>query len=308
MMSDDDGGGGGGDQGASDQGGNGDTGGSGSSDQPPVNHFQSMPDDWRTQAVKTMGIEEGSPDFDKRVKQLERVSDFSVFGKNYFESMDKIRSGMVESGLPENPSDEQLAEYREANGIPTEPGGYELNLDEGLVLGEEDERIMKGVYDVAYANNVPSESVNAMTNALLQGRQQEMDARISQDGVDKQTSDRQLKDAWGGDFETNLNSVKGLINSLPASIKEGFMDARTPDGRAIFNSPELMVAFAEWQRKIDPSATVVPNVSNPIQSMNDEIKSLEDRMGDEDWHKDLDSQKRYQDLVNARDSMMQQAS
>jgi hypothetical protein len=165
---------------------------------------------------------------------------------------------------------------------------------------------MGEIYKVAHENNVPAEVLNTLTNTMMQGRQAEADARISQDGVDKQTADRQLKDAWGGDFETNLNMVKGLVNTLPETIKEAFGDARMADGKAMFNSPEIMVAMADWARKINPSATVVPNSSNPMQSMNDEIKSLEDRMGEPGWHKDTDAQRRYQDLITAKEGMQAQ--
>lgn len=270
---------------------------------PPVNYFgEGVPEDWRGQMLTKAGFQEGD-DYDKAMKQLDRVSDMGVLAKNYLSAQDKIRSGEISNGLPENPTDEQMAEYREAHGVPATAEDYQLQLDEGLVLGEADEKIMGGIYEIAHAANIPSDAVSAMTNAMLQGRQVEADARISQDGVDKQMTDGQLKDAWGGDFATNLNMVTGLVNQLPESIKEAFENARLPDGKAMFNSPEVMVAMADWARKINPSATVVPNSANPMQTMNDEIKTLENRMGDSDWHKDVDAQKRYQDLITAKDSM-----
>ena len=268
-------------------------------------YFQNMPEDWRTQAVGAMGIEPGE-DFDKRVTQLERVSDFGVLAKNYFSAQDKIRAGEISNGLPENPSDEQVAQWREANGVPAEVGGYELSLDEGLVLGEADERIMEGIYGIAHTGNVPGAVMNEMTNAMLKGRQVEAEARITQDGVDKQMTNQQLKDAWGGDFEMNTNMVRGLVNQLPESVKDTFSNARMADGKALFNSPEIMIAMAEWARKINPSATVVPNSSNPMQTMNDEIKTLEDRMGEPDWHKDKAANDRLMALYDARDSMAKQ--
>jgi hypothetical protein len=115
----------------------------------------------------------------------------------------------------------------------------------------------------------------------------------------------QLKEAWGGDFTTNNNMVQGLVNQLPESIKDAFKNARLPDGKAIFNSPEIMVAMADWARKINPSATVVPNSANPMQTINDEIKALEGQMGTPEWYKDKDAQKRYQDLITAKEGMEQ---
>jgi len=271
---------------------------------PPANYFgEGMPETWRNDALSKAGFEEGSDDYAKALKQLDRVSDMGSFTKNYLSAQDKIRKGEISNGLPDDPSDEQMAAYREAQGVPETAKDYQLSLDDGLVLGEGDEAIMGGIYDIAHANNISSEAMSAMTNAMLSGRQVEADARISQDGIDQQLTDSQLKEAWGGDMTTNINMVKGLISQLPESIKESFENARLPDGKAIFNSPEMMIAMSDWARKINPSATVVPNSANPMQSMNDEIKKFEGMMGTPEWHKDTDSQKRYMDLLNARDGM-----
>jgi hypothetical protein len=237
------------------------------------------------------------------MKQLDRVSDIGVLTKNYLSGQEKIRSGMVSTGLPDDATPDQLADYRTANGIPETAEAYELQLDEGLVLGEEDNRIFKGVFDVAHGLNLPGTAMSALTNALLTGRQVEADAAVAQDGVDNQLTNQQLKEAWGGDFERNNNSVKGLIAKLPESIRQSFMDARLPDGRAVFNSPEIMVAMAEWAMAIDPAATVVPNSANAVQAMNDEIKALEARMGDDDWHADTEANARYETLIDARERL-----
>jgi hypothetical protein len=250
-----------------------------------------------------MGIDETTPDFDKRLKQLDRVSDFPTLAKNYFEAQDRIRKGEISSGLPENATDTQVAEWREANGVPQTADAYELQLEEGLVLGEDDTRIMVDVFNAAHAFNIPAAAMSEMTNAMLKSRQVEAEAIVSQDGIDAQTTTRQIKEAWGGDYQTNINIITNLTEQLPESVRDAFRGARMADGRLMFNSPEVMVAMADWARKLNPSATVVPNANNPVQSINDEIKTLEARMGDDDWHRDKEAQKRYTDLIDARAAM-----
>ena len=235
--------------------GSGDTGGStdassndsgnGDNSSPPgqVEYFKSLPDDWRKQVVAATGLLETDEQFEKRVKQLERVSDIGTLGKNYFEAQDRIRKGEISNGLPENPTDEQIASWREANGIPESAEGYELKLDEGLVLGDADSRVMNQVFNVAHENNISAETMNQLTNAMLKARQVEAEALQAQDGVDQQTTDRMLKDTWGGDYQANINMVQGLINTLPETVREAFASARMPDGKAVFNSPEMMIAM-----------------------------------------------------------------
>lgn len=260
---------------------------------PPAPFYQSLPDDWRSQIAG---------DDEKLSKQLERHTDLMSVLKSGFEAQQKIRKGEVSSGLPENPTDEQLAEWREANGVPEAADKYEFNLEEGLVLGESDQRIADGVKEIAHKHNLPTAALNDLTNAWLKGREAEAQATAQQDGVDTQTCDRQLKEMWGGDVETNKNIVMNHLAQLPESVREDFMNGRLANGKAWFNSPEVMGFFADSARALNPAGTVVPNSNNPVQAIDTEIAALEARMGDADWHKDKAAQKRYMELVEAKEN------
>jgi hypothetical protein len=113
-----------------------------------------------------------------------------------------------------------------------------------------------------------------------------------------------LKETWQGDYQQNVNLVTGLLASqFPESVHDLLISARLPNGKAMFNSPEVMVAFADMARKINPAATVVPGVNNPAQAIVDEIANLEKEMGTPEWYKDTAKQKRYQDLLEAKERM-----
>ena len=267
----------------------------------PANFFARMPDSWRQDLISSAGFE--GEEAEKRQGQLDRVMNMETLTKNYFEAQDKIRKGELSNGLPENPSDEQVAEWREANGVPEAPDKYELSLEEGLVLGDEDNRILEGVFKAAHGENISASAMSALTNAMLAGREVEAEAIEAQDGVDSQTTSRQLKDAWKGDYQTNLNMIQGLTAQLPEAIRAEFEGARLANGKAVFNSPEVMAFFADMARKVNPAGTVVPNSANPTQAISDEIAKLEGRMGDDGWHKDTASQARIQQLYKARDEM-----
>jgi len=268
-----------------------------------VPFYDSLPDTWRSDLVNALELEGDAAG--KRLTQLDRVPDFKTLTKNYFESQDKIREGIKPVGLPEDATEQQLSEYREANGVPLAVDDYAKGIDEGLVLGEADTRIMGEVYQVAHAENVSTATMGKLTNAMLNARIAEEDAMMQQDGIDTQTSQRQLKEAWGPDFQTNLNMMKGLTNQLPESIREDFLNARLANGQALFNSPEFAIFMTDIARKINPAGTVVPNSNNPTQAINDEIKSLESKMtADPDaWHKDKDSQSRLMSLYDAEEQM-----
>ena len=162
---------------------------------------------------------------------------------------------------------------------------------------------MEGVFNIAHANNLPANVMSQMTNAMLKGREMEQQAREQQDGLDRQTAERQLQDTWGGDYQTNLNAMSGLLNQLPESVRDAFMNGRLANGQALLNSPEVAVFLTDIARKVNPSATVVPNSANPMQTINDEINALESKMGTPEWYKDTAAQQRYQQLIDARENM-----
>lgn len=267
-----------------------------------VSYFADAPEDWRTLLIDQMGVEGGERT--KVEQMLNRVSDIKTFAKNYVAAQDKIRSGASkDNSLPENPTPEQLSEWRTANGVPDTPEDYELKLDDGLVLGEADKSIMSEVFKTAHDLNLPAESMSKLTNSMLVARQNEAKALQAQDGVDKQQAEKILNETWGNDFNTNINMIQGLVNQLPETVRNDFISARLADGTALFSSPEVAVFFADMARKVNPAGTVVPNSNNPLQSINDEIAALEGKMGTDEWFKDVNAQKRYQELVTARSNM-----
>lgn len=281
------------------------------SDEPPVtsdepsvqeqelaNYFdmKALPEGWRKQLAG---------ENTDALKMLERVPDMATLVKNYVEAQNKIRSGELASGLPENPTEDQLRDWREANGIPESPEGYEAQLDEGLVLGEEDERVLGEVYKIAHQHNIPASAMSDITNAVLKAREEEIQELQQQDSIDTQQSSRMLKDAWGPDYTTNLNLVRGLVAQMPEDLRDEFSQARLPNGKALFNSPEALVFFADLQRQVNPSATVVPSSSNPVADINSEISSLEKRMREDfdGWFKDKEANARLEALYEARERM-----
>ena len=91
----------------------------------PPSWAKSAPEDWRQQLAG---------DDEKRLNVLNRVKDFGSLADNYFNAQDKIRSGEISTGLPDDPTPEQLSAYREANNIPATAEDYNLKLDEGLTI------------------------------------------------------------------------------------------------------------------------------------------------------------------------------
>jgi hypothetical protein len=276
--------------------GSGDVGG-GPADQTPANYFKSVPDDWRQQIA---GEDKA------KLNQLQRLGDFGAFADTYFESQNKIRSGQIGAlqAPGEDATPEELTEYRDAIGVPATADAYEMTLTDGLVIGEADQPMMTAVYEAAHAANVPTAQVNAMANALFKAREIESQTLATKQEQYRVDATQVLKQTWANGYTTNMSMISNvIINSLPEAVREQFTNAVMPDGRALLNSPEVLVAMADWARKIDPAATVVTNDPNPAKTIDNELKALKAKMGTSEWFKDEAAQQRYRDLLDAKEKM-----
>jgi hypothetical protein len=162
------------------------------------------------------------------------------------------------------------------------------------------------VYPIAHALNLPSEHVSKLANGLIDAQQQQFHRMEIQQEKYRSEALAQIKAAWKGDTEVNMNLLKNtILGSLPESVREEFEHATMADGRKVFNSPEMLIAMADWARKLNPSATVVPNNANPMQAIETEIEAFEKQMAEDSvaWHKDTGSQERYMQLITARDNL-----
>jgi hypothetical protein len=271
---------------------------------PPANMFADLGDTWRSDMLVQAGFE--GDDLVTRQTQMDRFIDIGTFAKSAFSAQDKIRAGEVSNGLPADPTEQQVTDWRVANDVPEAADAYNLALADGVVLGDADKAILDPILAAGHELNLNNTQAAALVGKFLEGRELEMQAQTQDDGVHEQQATASLREAWGSEYELNKNMVTGFVKGLPDSVREMFESARFPDGRAIFNSPEIMVFFADKARQLNPASTVVPNSNNPVGDIDAELKSLEKLMGEDEWSKNIEGQQRFQLLVDAKNAMKEQ--
>lgn len=254
-------------------------------------------EDWR---VKLANGDE------KELKRLARFASEADVWKAYRELEKKKSSGELKNALPEKPTDEELAQWRKENGIPESPDKYELNFDNGLVIGEEDKPFIDQFVNKMHGANATPAQVKAAIATYYEIVESQKQAVAEADIDFKDTSLESLREEWGGDFKKNVNAVAGLLQSAPDEVKEIFDNARTPDGKIIGNHPEIVKWLAQQAFEINPAATVMPNsVSNPGAAIGDEIASIEKMIAEraDAYWKNPKAQARYQELLAAREKI-----
>jgi hypothetical protein len=256
-------------------------------------------EDWREQ----MAGEDES-----RLNQLKRITDPNQLVENYFAAQDMIRKGETQMAdanvLPENATEEQIAAYRERNGIPESADGYDLKLSEGLVMSDQDRQDFQPLFEHLHENNVPADMASGIVDKYMQIQNAMAAADQAQDVTDANTATMALQEAWGPDFETNKSLVQNMFAAhLPEESMESFMNARLAGGQALFNHPGVVAAFANMARIINPAAALVPAGADALRSMETRRAELEEKMGTSEWYKRQDWQTEYQNILEAQDQL-----
>ena len=239
-----------------------------------------------------------------KLARLQRYTTIDDWNDSAFQAHEKLRKGEISTGLPENPSDEQLREYREANNVPLDGNYFDnIHLEEGLQLTETDREMFEPVYAIAHELNIPQEGMSAMTNALLIARENVFESMRTQDGVDTQNFTAMAKENWGGDYDTNMARADNLLNRLPEAVREELKAGRLADGKAITSSLEVMNWLVGIDRELNPLGGMPADGGNVYQTALDIIKESEERMKNDraNWYKDTEAQKRYMAALEQRD-------
>jgi hypothetical protein len=218
-------------------------------------------------------------------------------------AQDKIRSGATKPALPANPNEQELKAYREAHGIPEQPGGYLENLPDGLVIGEDDKPIFESFVTALHAEHADPKIAHAAVKWYNNFVEEQQAAESKADLQAKQAAEDTLRAEWGRDYRTNINVIQSYMDTMPTAVAEALQYARGADGVALFNNPEFAQWFAGFAREANSVQTLVGDDGRKHgQSLEDEIGTIEKfmRTNRRDYDRDPKMQDRLRQLYDAR--------
>jgi hypothetical protein len=187
-------------------------------------------------------------------------------------SKQKIRSGELTKKPGKDALPEEIAAWREAQGVPEKPEGYLEQLPQGLVIGEEDKEFIGSFAADMHGIDAPPafvhKAIEFYYKTIDAQRQAEFDANMDA----QQETLNVLQGEYGQHWLRNKNMIDGMLKSLPNGAGEAIGNAVGPDGVAILNKPDVVRAFVQWAHQMNPVATLIPGATNP--------KALGDRLAE----------------------------
>ena len=243
----------------------------------PAEAKQIWPDNWRKELAEGIGL--GSDE--KLLKRLDRFSSISEVLKWGLNAEKKIVSGEYKKALGKDATPEEIAAWKQENGIPEKPHEYIADM-QGLVIGEEDKPGVDSMLEFAAQNSIPKSYVQGMVKWYDGWKDQQAQAMAEADTQYAREAEDKLRQDWGGEYRMNQNAVKTFaLQAFGEELANDIFQARLPDGTLFGNNPALNMAFASLARELNPAATVVPaGVTANAGGIAAEITRLESLMGD----------------------------
>ena len=203
------------------------------------------PDDWQKRIAG---------DDEKMLKQVSRYQSPEEIWKKARSLEQRLSSGELKPMLPKDAKPEELAAWRKDNGIPETPDKYELK---DIKVPEAEKDAIGAFLKDAHTANLTPDQAKAAVGSYLNLRAQAERQRQELDETQRLEAIDALASEWGGQFSRNKNLVSNVLAKFPESVREAFLSARLPDGRAIFNSPDIVKAFVSLELMNNPSGVVV---------------------------------------------------
>lgn len=245
------------------------------------------PENWREEM--TGGDEE-------ELKRAKRYASPAGIWKKARALEQKLSSGEYKQVVPfpKDGTPEQQAEWRTTQGIPEAPDKYDTTIGDGIVWGEADKPLLENYTKYAHENHLAPDQVKANLRWYHQMQQTMTDAREQQDAGHRAQSEDALRAEWGAEYRVNMNVVSNYLKTLPTTLNEMLMDARTSDGRRLINDAEMLKHLASTARELNPAAALLPASgadSKGVEARIEEIRKIARERPDEyDANKDIQAE------------------
>jgi len=265
------------------------------------------PEDWRS---KLAG------DDAKALKAFERFKSPNDMAKSLLEAQKKISSGATRPQLAEGATEEQVAEYRKALGVPDTPDGYLEKINSGLVIGDDDKPLLESFLASAHGKNAPPEFVESALEWYYDLQEKQTAEQSAADSEAKRNGEDALRAEWGGEFRANINAITAFLDTAPTTedgtpLKDLLMGARLSDGTALGNHPDALRWLSNMASESNPAGFVSPGAGgSQAQSVDDEIASIQKVMRSDraTYDKDPKMQARLLTLLDAQAKLSARAA
>jgi hypothetical protein len=272
-------------------------------DDAPAQAATDWPDDWRDRLA-------GDDEATKKI--LARLSDPKALAKKLAEQEKLIRSGKHKAGpeLGEKATEEEVAAYRKAKGIPDAPEGY-LDAMKGLSIGDEDKPLVEDFLADAHGRHATPDDVQKTLEWYYRAQEKIAADQAQADRAFRSEAVESMRQEMGPDYRANMTDLKAWLQSGPEGLADMIAGARLPSGELMGDHPAVIGWLVQQMRELNPLQTVVPDSGGgAVKNLEAEIDSIEKTMREDmpAYRRDQKMQDRYRQLLEAKERVGKRAA
>jgi len=201
--------------------------------EPGAQGSAAWPENWREQIATATGTPEAG-------KLLERYQTPADMAKALLAAQQKIRSGEYKRAAPKGDSPEELKAWREEQGIPENPDGYQLPQVQGVDLATLDPATKAGL-DVLkgglHEAGLSQDQAGKVSQSLIKLATIQAEATAEADARNMDAIEDTLRSEWGTDYRRNINMNGALLSQHFGNDMESVLNARMPNGMRLADNP-----------------------------------------------------------------------
>ena len=199
---------------------------------------EKVPDDWRA-SIENAGLRKIADRHDSVTSLTQAVSDL------------RKRESTSIRALGKEPTDEEVATYRKAIGVPENVDGYEFAMPEGQEATDADKAFQGAAAETFHGLNISAEQAQGLNTWWNGVQAAAVEQQINDDKTYADETEAKLKAEWPGkEFELNT----GIADQAAAKVfGDAIDDARhieTKDGRFILDHPIFIKMLAQIGREM----------------------------------------------------------
>lgn len=221
------------------------------------------PVDWRA-AIADEKLRE-------RANRFNSLDDVLKNNVDLLSERDRLRNtGIFRPG--DEASDEDVAAYRKAMGIPDSPEGYEF--PQGDDITDEQKASQEAWSKHFHELGISGTQAKSLIEAVQRGAEEAQQRQIEADRELAEQTTAALKKEWGADFDHNKELANRAAEKMFGEDFEDIRSLETKDGRFILDDARLLRALARYGREMaadNPSDMMDDTQRETVQ---DEIDNL----------------------------------
>jgi hypothetical protein len=180
--------------------------------------------------------EKGNPD-PKAGKLLERFQSPADVAKALIAAQQKIRSGEYKRAAPAGDNPEEIKAWRDEQGIPDSPDGYEIPGVDLATLDPDTKATIDHMRTRLHGENFDKGKATVVASILQEVATMQAERTAEADATRMDNVEDTLRAEWGPEYRKNLNMNGALLSQHFGDEMDDVLKARMPNGTRLADHP-----------------------------------------------------------------------